>query len=145
MQAPTLLNYLFSLLAHLGLSCFEEAPEADSDAEKGGAIEEMKEEIALQKVQLASQQEELVHQKDQLARQNGAIAMLRETIQNLVESHALASTLPESIPQFAMKKSLTTHTAEMEDACSDEDVREGEASNTMKDETTSQEGHLIST
>ena len=118
-----------------------------SEAEAGGAIEEMKEEAARQKAQIASQQEELMRQKDQLARQNGEIAMLRETFQNLLESHAVSSTSPESNPQpqYATKTSLTTHAAEMEDACSDKDVGEGETEtkNTMKDETASQEGLRI--
>ena len=88
-----------------------------------------------------------MRQKDQLARQNGEIAMLRETFQNLLESHAVSSTSPESNPQpqYATKTSLTTYAAEMEDACSDKDVGEGETEtkNTMKDETASQEGLRI--
>ncbi len=85
----------------------ESSSDPQSESEKGGAIEEMKEEFSLQKAQIASQQEELMRQKDQLARQNGEIAMLRETVQNLVELHAAAATSPESSPQpqFATKTS----------------------------------------
>ncbi len=116
-----------------------------SEAEAGGAIDEMKEEAARQKAQIASQQEELMRQRDQLARQNGEIAMLREKFQNLLESHAVSSTSPESNPQpqYATKTSLTTYAAEMEDACSDKDVGGGETKNTMKVETASQEGLRI--
>ena len=123
----------------------ESSSGSEAEAKKGGAIEEMKEEAVLQKAQIESQQEELMRQKDQLARQNGEIAMLRETFQNLLESHAVASTSPESSPQpqFATKKSLITHAAEIKNACSDEDAREGETTTTMKEETTSQEGQLI--
>lgn len=46
---------------------------SDVKREKEGAIEEMKEEIALQKTQIASQQEEIMLQKDQMAMQNDEI------------------------------------------------------------------------
>ena len=54
------------------------------------AVEEMKEEIALQKAQIADQQEELMLQKNRMAKQNDEIVILRETLQKLLESHAAA-------------------------------------------------------
>ncbi len=112
---------------------------SDSEAEKAGAIEEMKGEIALQKSQIADQQEELMLQRDQVTKQNNEIAMLRETLQKLLGSHITASTSPESIPQYdAAKKCLAA--AKLDDYCSDAVAGEKEAINQMEDENSSQKG-----
>ncbi len=112
---------------------------SDSAVEKEGAIEEMKEEMALQKTQIASQQEELMHQKDQMARQNNEIALLRESMQNMQDSFAAVSAAaatvavsPESIPQSS-SKSLTSNVAGLEGTSSDTDAGEDESVNEVED------------
>ena len=125
-----------------------------SSAEKEGAIEEMKEEIAVQKVQIASQQEELdtlrsqqekaALKMDEMIRQTNEIAMLRETVQKLLESQApTAGISSESTPQCNAEKSLTTYVAKSEDTCSDVVARERERMNTVEDETSRHEGQII--
>ena len=52
---------------------------SEADAGKGGAIEETRNDIELQRAQIADQQEEL-------ARQNDEIAVLHQTVQKLQES-----------------------------------------------------------
>ncbi len=97
--------------------------EAEAEAEKGGAIEEMKEEISLQKGQLESQQEELMRQKDQLARQNDEIAMLRETFQKMQDSFAVSA---GSIAQSPSSESVTKtmHTSLLEGTVLESDAAE---------------------
>ena len=76
----------------------------------------LKKEVALQKKQITNLQKEL----DQLTKKNGEIAMLREALQIIQESFRAASTSPESIPQCAAVKDLSSHSVESEDsACSD--------------------------
>ncbi len=91
---------------------------SDSEAEKGGVIAEVKEEIALQKVQLASQQEELMRQKDQLERQNGELAMRRDTMQTIQDTLAVSAA---SLPQSPSNESETMISSELEDPISERD------------------------
>ena len=72
--------------------------DVDAEAEKGGEITELKNEVALQ--------------KDQMTRQNEEIAMLRETVQNMQTSFAAFSS-SESIPQCSANESLI-HAVESE-------------------------------
>eukprot|EP00574_Skeletonema_japonicum_P005527 CAMPEP_0201727808 /NCGR_PEP_ID=MMETSP0593-20130828/13751_1 /ASSEMBLY_ACC=CAM_ASM_000672 /TAXON_ID=267983 /ORGANISM="Skeletonema japonicum, Strain CCMP2506" /LENGTH=161 /DNA_ID=CAMNT_0048219737 /DNA_START=1 /DNA_END=486 /DNA_ORIENTATION=- len=99
----------------------ESSSGSEAEAEKGGAIEEMKEEIALQKGQLESQLEELMRQKDQLARQNNEIAMLRETFQKMQDFLALSA---GSIPQSPSIESVTMHTSLLEGTVLESDAAE---------------------
>ncbi len=94
--------------------------DSDSEAEKEGSIEEMREELRLQKTQIAIQQEELMLQKDQMAKQNGEIAMLRKAVQRMEES--FAGVAPESIPQSLPNESVTALTAALEDTSPARDV-----------------------
>lgn len=112
------------------------------EAEKEGAIKEMKEEISFQKFQiasqedkLASQQEELMRQMEQVARQNDELEMLRESVQKIALS---VGYFPQSIPN----ENLSSHTVELEDdslkrdAARDGSVNEVECLNQLlKDET----------
>ena len=118
-----------------------------SEAEKEGALDEMKEEIALQKAQIISQQEELgmlrFHQEKKALEMEEKITKLRETVQKLLESHAPAALSSESTPQCAVGESLNAHTAESEGNLPEEVVGEGERMNEMEDETSCQEGQII--
>ena len=94
--------------------------DVDAEAEKGGEITELKNEVALQ--------------KDQMTRQNEEIAMLRETMQKMQASIAAFSS-SESIPQCSANESLI-HAVESEDTtCLDTDTVAGgeETMNTTKD------------
>ena len=117
---------------------------SDSEAEKLGAIEEMKGEIALQKSQIADQQEELMLQRDQVAKQNNEIAMLRETVQNLLGSHPTASTF-KSIPQSTVSESLSKTAAKLEGVSSDAVTVTGdrESMNTTEDENSRQKRQFL--
>jgi len=87
----------------------------DTDAEKGSTIDEMKDEIELQKAQIAEQQEELDLQKGKMARQSDEIALLREAVQQIQDSIAVAAiTSSESTPQCAANECVNTHEAESE-------------------------------
>ena len=111
-------EYIFSALEAINDKWTKHASGSDAEAEKEGAIEKLKEEIALQKAQIISQQEELMLQKDQVARQNGEIAMLRKTVQKIQDSLARVITPSESIAQCAADESLTVLLADSEDTCS---------------------------
>ena len=111
-------EYIFSALEAINDKWTKHASGSDAEAEKG-AIEKLKEEIALQKAQIISQQEELMLQKDQVARQNGDIAMLRKTVQKTEDSLARLITPSESIAQCAADESLTVLLAESGNISSD--------------------------
>lgn len=123
--------------------------DVDVDARNGSSfvVAEMKKEIALQKTQIADQKKEIMLQKEQMARQNGEIAMLRETVEKLLESHAVVSTSSDIIPQCTTNtnKSLTTRArpygTESEDTCSDSDAVAGEGE--TKDKNLHQKDHVI--
>ena len=111
-------------------------------AEERGETEEMKEEIALQKVQIADQQKELVLQKDQMTRQNDQIAMLRETVQKLQASIA-AFSLSESIPQCSVNEGLAPYSVESEEnTCLDAVAGEVETMHLLNDNNLSQRGQI---
>ena len=116
--------------------------DVEAEAEKGGEIEEMKEEMALQKEKIAGQQEELALQKDQVGKQSEEIAMLRETLQKMQESIAAFSST-ESIPQCAANESLAAHSSESGDTTGlDAVTGEKETTNTTKGDNSSQRGHI---
>ena len=71
-----------------------DAEDSSSEAEKGGAIDKMKDKIALQDAQIADQQKELMRQKEQIeqmARRSGELTELQEAVQNMQDSLAGSS------------------------------------------------------
>ena len=118
------------------------------EAEKEGAVKEMKEEMALQKTQIADQQEELEmlrsQQEKSALEMEEKIAMLRETVEKLLESQeAAAATSSGIITQCAPENSLITHTAKLEYVSSDVVAGEGDNMDAMEDVTSPQEGQII--
>ncbi len=137
-------EYIFAALEAINEKWTKHASDSESSSdteEKEGAIEELKEEVAVQKAQIASQQEELMRQKDQMARQNSEITMLREAVQKMQDSLVGVATSSESIGQCAAAagESLTVLSAESEDNCSGGVLRGAEATNEIEDEFASDE------
>ncbi len=128
-------EYVFASLKACNRKWIAHASDSESSAAKESAIEEMKEQIALQKTQIASQQEELATQqedlklqKEQAARQSNEIAILRKAVQKMQDSFV------QSIPQIPLnvKERVTAHTAELEGASSERDVEMDDSVNEVE-------------
>ena len=115
---------------------------SQAESEKGVVIGEMNEKIAHQNELIAdqrneienlrSQQEEIILQMKEMKERSHEDALLREILQKLQDMHApLASAATERLLQYAANESLSTHTAESEDVCSDTVAGKGESMNQM--------------
>ena len=105
---------------------------SDTKVEKGGAIDEMKDKIALQDAQIADQQKELMRQKiqiEQMTSRSGELTELQEGVQNMQESQAGSSASFETIfycdPNANENVTSNADAVEPEDAQLDADAREG--------------------
>eukprot|EP00985_Skeletonema_marinoi_P013753 scaffold6860_cov66-Skeletonema_marinoi.AAC.2 len=137
-------EWIFSTLEAINEKWTEHAAESgdksessdDTTAEKGSTLDEMKNEVELQKAQIAEQQVELDLQKEKVARQSDEIALLRETVQKIQDSIAVAAvTSSDSTPHCAANECVNTHEAESEDTDdTDAEEEEGGTINEMKDQ-----------
>ena len=97
--------------------------ESNSEAEKGGVIEKMKEKIESQEKELGilhSQQREITLRMEEMKKQTDEIAMLWEAMHKMQESQA-----SESIPQCDDIESMTIVAAESNDSRLDTDAEKG--------------------
>ena len=100
----------------------------DVEAEKGGKMAELKNEVALQ--------------KDQVARQNDEIAILRETVQKMQASIAAFSS-SESVPPCSANVSLNAYSVESEEnTCLDAVAGDVETMHLLKDDNSNQRGQV---
>ena len=111
-----------------------ETEDSSSDADTGNKslTPEMKEEIAFQKEQIESQEKKLMLQEEQMKRQSEDIKMLREAVKQMQESQTASATSSAITPQCASDESMSAHTVDWENICSDRDEGKRGTRNEMK-------------
>eukprot|EP00985_Skeletonema_marinoi_P008780 scaffold4015_cov200-Skeletonema_marinoi.AAC.11 len=103
-----------------------DAEDSSSEAEKGGAIDEMKDKIVLQDAQIADQQKELMRQKEQIeqmARRSGELTELQEAVQNMQDSLAGSSASFETETIFYCDPNANESSTSHADAVESEDAQ----------------------